>query len=145
MSVLQLLDAAFTEALAGLAPGTPLPSPLVKATADARNGDYQSNCALQLQKALSKPPREAAAELVARLKLDDVAAPPQMAGPGFITLRLRPSWLARRLQAMATDERLGVARVAQPKNYVIDYGSPNVAKPMHVGHLRSTIIGDSLD
>jgi arginyl-tRNA synthetase len=117
---------------------------MVKPTQDAKHGDYQANCAMSLAKEMGKKPREAAEEIVKRLPLSDMLEPPQIAGPGFINLTLKPEWLAKQVAAMAVDERLGVAMVEKPKTYVIDYSSPNVAKPLHVGHLRSTIIGDAL-
>lgn len=117
---------------------------MVRPSQDPKFGDYQANCAMPLGKKLGRPPREIAQQLIDRLKWDDIGPPPEIAGPGFVNLRLDTDWLARQLVAAAFDERLGVAKVDAPRTYVVDYSAPNVAKPMHVGHIRSTVIGDSL-
>lgn len=107
-------------------------------------GDYQCNGAMILAKQLGKPPRSIAQQIIDRLDLDDLCAPAEIAGAGFINLRLKTSFLETALAQMHSDQRLGIPLVANPQRIIVDFSSPNIAKEMHVGHLRSTIIGDCL-
>ena len=105
-------------------------------------GHFQSNVALRLAKEQKRPPREVAADIVARLDVSDLCEPLEIAGPGFINFRIRADVLAQAATAVLEDPHHGLSRTSHPQRVVIDYSAPNVAKQMHVGHLRTTIIGD---
>jgi arginyl-tRNA synthetase len=106
--------------------------------------DFQSNAALPLAKRAGRPPRELAAGLVGVLDVTDMCAEPTVSGPGFINFTLRDDWIAGQASQMLGDPRLGLAPAARPQTVVVEYSSPNIAKEMHVGHLRTTIVGDAI-
>ncbi|TDF39748.1 arginine--tRNA ligase [Alteromonadaceae bacterium M269] len=142
MNIQALLVERFQKAMIDIGAPADAPAPLTRST-KAGFGDYQFNGAMALAKSLKQKPRDIAEKLVEAVDVNDVAEKLEVAGPGFINIHLSAQWLAKQVEQTLADERLNVD-TQTTQTMVVDYSSPNLAKEMHVGHLRSTIIGDSV-
>jgi arginyl-tRNA synthetase len=140
----KLIEERLQQAVKSVLPDADTATVLVRPCPDPKFGDYQSNALMSLAKARKMNPRQLAADVVAKLNLGDVCDPVEVAGAGFLNFRLKSGALCNILAAAVRGEHLFFEPASKPRTVVVDFSSPNVAKPMHVGHIRSTILGDSL-
>ena len=140
----KILEEKLQQALRAVLPDAEVSAVLLRPCPDAKFGDYQTNALMALAKARKMNPRKLATDVAAKLDLGGLCEPVEVAGAGFLNFRLTPAALADALLQAAQGEHLFFQKTTAPQTLVVDFSSPNVAKPMHVGHIRSTILGDTL-
>src|SRR5205085_1233086 len=132
----KLIEQRLGQAVSAVLAGADLSTVRVRPCPDPKFGDYQSSAVIALAKSRKLNPRQVAAEVVAKLDVTELCEPVEIAGAGFLNFRLKPAALAAALEPATRGEHLFFEKTSQPKTVVVDFSSPNVAKPMHVGHIR---------
>ena len=138
------IEKRLQQAVLAVLPDADVSAVLIRPSSDPKFGDYQSNALMSLAKTRKMNPRQLATDVVAKLDVSEWCEPIEIAGAGFLNFRLTPAALAKTLESAARGEHLFFEKAAHPRTVVLDFSGPNVAKPMHVGHIRSTGIGDAL-